>query len=125
MTEADYDIIDAILSVRRIDTTTTTTLLLPEVDPSTPYFPETPQVFQKTLFASETTERLAVMAGGVPQRIAVWLRRDIPPCDIPSLLRQLRYTLLEQQFQTWALRNEAQPVRDHKPSYARPRRPPP
>jgi hypothetical protein len=63
------------------------------------------------------------MAGGVPQRIVDFLRRDIPPCDIPSLLRQLRYTLLEHQFQTWALRNEAQPVRDHKPSYARPRPP--
>ena len=63
------------------------------------------------------------MAGGVPQRIVDFLRRDIPPCDIPSLLRQLRYTLLEHQFQTWALRNEAQPIRDHRPSYARPRRP--
>jgi hypothetical protein len=52
-----------------------------------------------------------------------FLRRDIPTCDIPSLLRQLRYTLLEHQFQTGALRNEAQPIRDHRPSYARPRWP--
>ena len=64
------------------------------------------------------------MAGGIPQHILGWLRRDIPPSDTPSLLRQLRYTLLEHQFQTWALRNEAQPIRDHRPSYARPRRPP-
>jgi hypothetical protein len=47
----------------------------------------------------------------------------LPSCDIPSQLRQLRYTLLEHQFQTWITRNEAQPVRDHKPSYARPKQP--
>jgi hypothetical protein len=33
------------------------------------------------------------------------------------------YTLLEHQFQTWITRNEAQPIRDYKPSYARPKRP--
>ena len=37
MTEADYDTIDAILSVRRIDDAATTTLPLPELDPGTPY----------------------------------------------------------------------------------------
>ena len=40
-----------------------------------------------------------------------------------ELLRHLRYTLLEHQFQTWITRNEAQPVRDHKTSYARPKQP--
>ena len=124
MTEADYDTIDAILSVRRIDDAATTTLPLPELDPGTPYFPETPQGFRDTLFSHEMAKRLAVMAGGIPQHILGWLRRDIPPSDTPSLLRQLRYTLLEHQFQTWALRNEAQPIRDHRPSYARPKRPP-
>ena len=108
---------------RRLDAAATTTFPLPESDPGTPYFPETPWGFRDTLFASETTERLAVMAGGVPPRIVYFLRRDLPTCDIPSLLRQLRYTLLEHQFQTWALRNEVQPIRDHRPSYARTRRP--
>ena len=88
MTEADYDTIDAILSVRRLDAAATNTLPLTESDPgTTPYFPETPWGFRDTLFASETTERLAVLAGGVPQRIVDFLRRDIPICDIPSLLR--------------------------------------
>jgi hypothetical protein len=63
------------------------------------------------------------LAGGVPQRLIHYLRRDLPPCDIPSQLRQLRYTLLEHQFQTWITSNEAQPVRDYKHSYARPKRP--
>jgi hypothetical protein len=44
-------------------------------------------------------------------------------CDFPSLLGQLRNTFLQHQFQTWIHLNEAQPIRDHKPSYARPRRP--
>ena len=91
-------------------------------DTGAPYFPETPRGFRDTLFASATTERLAILAGGVPQRLVHYLRRDLPSCDIPSLLRQLRYTLLEHQFQTWITRNEAQPVRDYKPSYARPKR---
>ena len=124
MTKADYDTIDAILSVRRIDDAARTTLPLPELHPATPYFPETPQGFRDTLFSHEMAKRLAVMAGGIPQHILGWLRRDIPPSDTPSLLRQLRYTLLEHQFQTWALRNEAQPICDHRPSYARPNRPP-
>ena len=124
MTESDYDFIDAILSVRRIDTAATTTISLPETDTGAPYFPETPTAFRDTLFASAATEMLAILAGGVPQSLTHFLRRDLPPCDIPSLLRQLRYTLLEHQFQTWVTRNEAQPVRDHKPSYVRPKRPP-
>ena len=95
------------------------------MDTGAPYFPETPKAFRDTLFASAATERLAILAGGVPQSLIHFLRRDLPPCDIPSLLRQLRYTLLEHQFQTWITRNEAQPVRDHKPSYARPKRPHP
>jgi hypothetical protein len=45
MTEADYDIIDTILSVRRIDAAAATTLPLPELDPGTPYFSETPGGF--------------------------------------------------------------------------------
>ena len=49
----------------------------------------------------------------------------LPPCDIPSLLRLLRYTILEHQYQTWILRNEAQPRPDHIPSYARPKQPKP
>jgi hypothetical protein len=121
MTKADYDIIVAILSVRRLDAAATTTILLPESNPSTPYFPKTPWGFQDTLFASVTTERLTAMAGGLPQRIVNFLRRDIPMCDIPSLLRQLNYTLLEHQ--TWALCKAAQPIRDHTPSNARPRCP--
>jgi len=124
MSESDYDTIDAILSVRRIDEAATTILPLPELDPGTPYFPETPQGFRDRLLSHEMAKRLAVMAGGIPQHILGWLRRDIPPSDNPSLLRQLRYTLLEHQFQTWALRNEAQPERIHRPSYARPKRPP-
>ena len=123
MTESDYDFIDAILSVRRIDTAATTTISLPETDTGAPYFPETPAAFRDTLFASAATERLAILAGGVPQSLIHYLRRDLPPCDIPSQLRQLRYTLLEHQFQTWITRNEAQPVRDYKPSYARPKQP--
>ena len=119
----DYDFLDAILSVRRIDAAATTTISLPETDTDTPYFPETPWAFRDTLFASATTERLAILAGGVPQRLVNYLRRYLPVCDIPSLLRQLRYTLLEHQFQTWITRNEAQPIRDYKPSYARPKRP--
>ena len=122
MTESDYDFIDAILSVRRIDTAATTTISLPETDTGAPYFPETPTAFRDTIFASAATERLAILAGGVPQSLTHYLRRDLPPCDIPSLLRQLRYTLLEHQFQTWITRNEAQPVRDYKTSYARPKR---
>ena len=124
MTESDYDFIDAILSVRRIDTAATTTISLPEKDTGAPYFPETPKAFRDTLFASAATDRLAILAGGVPQSLMHYLRRDLPSCDIPSQLRQLRYTLLEHQFQTWITRNEEQPVRDHKPSYARPKRPP-
>ena len=65
-----------------------------------PYFPETPWGFRDTLFASATTERLAILASGVPQRLVNFLRRDLPMCDIPSLLRLLRHTLLEHQFQT-------------------------
>ena len=64
----------------------------------TPYFPETPWGFRDTIFASVTTEILAVMTGGVLQRIVNFLRTDIHMCDIPSQLRQLRYTLLEHQF---------------------------
>ena len=123
MTESDYDFLDAILSVRCIDAAATTTISLPETDTDAPYFPETPWAFRDTLFASATTKRLAILAGGVPQRLVNYLRRDLPVCDIPSLLRQLRYTLLEHQFQTWITRNEAQPIRDYKPSYARPKRP--
>jgi hypothetical protein len=123
MTESGYDFIDAIMSVRRIDTAATTTISLPETDTGAPYFLETPPDFRDTLFVSATTERLTILAGGVPQRLIHYLRRDLPSCDIPSLLRQLRYTLLEHQFQTWITRNEAQPVRDYKPSYARPKRP--
>ena len=36
----------------------------------------------------------------------------LPPCDIPGLLRLLRYILLEHQYQTWIRRNEAQPRLD-------------
>jgi hypothetical protein len=124
MTESDYDLFNAILSVRRLDAAATTTISLPETDTSAPYFPETPWGFRDTHFASATTERLTILAGGVPQHQVNFLRRDLPMFDIPSLLRQLRNTLLlEHQFQTWIYRNEAQPIRDHKPSYARPRRP--
>ena len=49
----------------------------------------------------------------------------LPPCDIPSLLRLLRYTILEHQYQTWILRNEAQPRMDHIPSYEQPKQPKP
>ena len=57
MTETDYDTIDAILSVRRIDDAATTTLLLPELDPGTPYFPETPQGFRDTLLSHEMAKK--------------------------------------------------------------------
>jgi hypothetical protein len=123
MTESDYDFLDAILSVCRLEAAATTTISLPETDTRAPYFSETHWGFRDTLFASATTERLVILAGGGPQRLVNFLCRDIPMCDILSQLRQLRYTLLEHQFQTWIYRNEAQPFRDHKPSYASPRRP--
>ena len=34
-----------------------------------------------------------------------------------SLLRDLRYTLIKHQYETWIERNEAQPRGLHKPSY--------
>ena len=82
MTESNYDFIDAILSVRRIDTAATTTISLPETDTGAPYFPETPKAFRDTLFASAATERLAILAGGVPQRLVNYLLRDLPVCVI-------------------------------------------
>ena len=93
----------------RLDPESPTTITLPEVDTSTPYFPET-----------EST--LALLAGGIPLAVRSRLSSLLPPCDIPGLLRLLRYTLLEHQYQTWIRRNEAQPRLDHKPSYARPKR---
>ena len=82
MTESDYDFIDAILSVRRLDAAATTTISLPDNNNSTPYFLETPWGFRDSLFASAMTERLAIRAGGVPQRLVNFLRRDLPMCDI-------------------------------------------
>ena len=81
MMQSDYYFIDAILSVRYA--AATTTISLPETDAGTPYFLEAPWGFRDTLFASATTERLAILAGGVPQRLVNY---------IPSPLRQLRYT---------------------------------
>jgi hypothetical protein len=52
MMESDYDFLDAILSVRRLDAAATTTISLPETDTSAPYFPETPGDFG-TLFSPE------------------------------------------------------------------------
>jgi hypothetical protein len=51
-------------------------------------------------------------------------RPVLPQADIPSLLRDLRYTLIEHQYQTWIERNEIQPRGLHKPSYDKPKGPP-
>jgi hypothetical protein len=77
MTESDYDFLGAMLPVRRINAAATTTISLPETDTGAPYFPEeTLPAFRDTLFASAATERLAILAGGVPQRLVHYLRRD-------------------------------------------------
>ena len=41
----------------------------------------------------------------------------LSPCNIPRLLRLLRYTPLEHQYQSGIHRIEAQPKLDHNPSY--------
>jgi hypothetical protein len=102
-----------------------TTIALPEVDNSTPYFPKTPSSLRDALFSRDTETTLALLAGGIPLTVRNRLSSLLTPCDIPGLLRLLRYTLLEHQYKTWIRRNEAQPRLDHKPSYARPKRPRP
>jgi hypothetical protein len=47
----------------------------------------------------------------------------LPPCDIPSLLRLLRYTILEHQYQTWILRKTTYRLM-HGPNNPSPPRPP-
>ena len=121
--EQDYDYVDAILSVRRIDPESPTTITLPEVDTTTPYFPETPNSLRDTLFSQNTAATLALLAGAIPLAVRDGLSSLLPPCDIPSLLRLLRYTILEHQYQSWMLRNEAQPRPNHTPCYARPKQP--
>ena len=48
----------------------------------------------------------------------------LPQADIPSLLQDLRYTLIKHQYQTWIERNEVQPRGLHKTSYDKPKGPP-
>jgi hypothetical protein len=87
------------------------------------YFPETPSALTGDLFSPSTIARLAVMAGGISTVVCDKARQVLPQADIPSLLRDLRYTLIEHQYQTWIERNEVQPLGSHKPSYVKPKGP--
>jgi hypothetical protein len=95
MSETDYDHIDAILSVRRTDDAPTTTMDIPTPKLPFDYFPETPSALTGDLFSPSTITRLAVLAGGISTRVRGKARQIIPQADIPSLLRDLRYTLIE------------------------------
>jgi hypothetical protein len=70
------------------------------------YFPETPSALTKDLFSPSTVTRLAVLAGGISTLVRDKARQIIPQADIPSLLRDLRYILIEHQYETWIERNE-------------------
>ena len=109
MSETDYDYLDAILSVRRTDNAPTTTMDVPTPKLPFDYFPETPSALTGDLFSPSTITRLAVLAGGISTRVRGKARQIIPQADIPSLLRDLRYTLIKHQFETWIERNEVQP----------------
>jgi hypothetical protein len=123
MTETDYDYLDAILSTRRTDSAPTTTMDLPTSKLPFDYFPETPSALTGDLFSPSTIKRLAVLAGGITTVIRDKARQVLPQADIPSLLRDLRYTLIEHQYQTWIERNVVQPRGSHKPSYVKPKGP--
>ena len=124
MSETDNDYLDAILSTRRTDSAPTTTMDLPTSKLPFDYFPETPSTLTGDLFSPSTVTRLAFLAGGISIRVRDKARQVLPRADIPSLLRDLRYTLIEHQYQTWIERNEVQPRGLHKPSYDKPKGPP-
>ena len=112
------------MSTRRTDSAPTTTMDLPTSKLPFDYFPETPSTLTGDLFSPSTVTRLAVLAGGISIRVRDKARQVLPRADIPSLLRDLRYTLIEHQYQTWIERNEVQPRGLHKPSYDKPKGPP-
>ena len=94
------------------------------MDTAYKYYPETPSALTGDLFSPSTITRLAVFAGGISTRIRDNARQILPQADIPGLLRDLRYTLIEHQYETWIERNEVQPRGLHKPSYTKPQGPP-
>ena len=94
------------------------------MDTAYKYYPETPSALTGDLFSPSTITRLAVLAGGISTEVRDKARQVLPQADIPSLLRDLRYTLIEHQYQTWIERNEVQPRGLHKPSYTNHRGPP-
>ena len=94
------------------------------MDTAYKYYPETPSALTGDLFSPSTITRLAVLAGGISTRIRDNARQILPQADIPGLLRDLRYTLIEHQYETWIERNEVQPRGLHKPSYTKPQGPP-
>ena len=114
MSETDYDYLDAILSTRRTDSAPTTTMDLPTSKLPFDYFPETPSTLTGDLFSPSSVTRLAVLAGGISIRVRDKARQVLPRADIPSLLRDLRYTLIEHQYQTW-IDERSQPRSLHNP----------
>jgi hypothetical protein len=98
MSETYYDYLDAILSTRRTDSAPTTTMDVPTSKLPFDYFPETPSALMGDLFSPSTITRLAVLAGGISTVVRDKARQVLPQADIPSLLRDLRYTLIEHQY---------------------------
>jgi hypothetical protein len=86
MSETDYDNLDAILSVRRTDSTSKTTMDVPIPKLPFDYFPETPSALTEDLFSPSNVPRLAVLVGGISTLVRNKARQVIPQVDIPSLL---------------------------------------
>jgi hypothetical protein len=95
MSETYYDYLDAILSVRRTVSASTATMDVPTSKLPFDLFPETPSALTGDLFSPSTIIRLAILAGGISTVVRDKARQVLPQADIPSLLRDLRYTLIE------------------------------
>jgi hypothetical protein len=78
MSETDYDYLSAILSVRRTDSESMTTMDVPIPKLPFDYFPETPSALTEDLCSPFNITRLAVLARGISTLVRNKARQVIP-----------------------------------------------